>query len=334
MQKVTLGEAKEKLKSIAGETGYSIDDPRLTAAINDAQEELMGIGDFPGVVDRYAIKVKNKKFTLPFFLQRVTGLIDRGNPTEIRSSWFEFLQHGPGPAETSSINIDKLIDREDTPTITDCPETSGPYQIKVVGEIDERVNAVRPKIIIKGYDENGDWIRTDEGGEQVDGEYIEINGDTGPFEVNSVNNFCQITEVIKPETKGFVKIYAYDTALTEADLLLGDYWPQQTNCTFKQYYLASLPDDEETTLTIRAKKRFTKLVNDNDYLHVGNMPAMRLMVLAQKKLLNQEDDEYLNKRSIIRSLLAEEAKDYNGKSPVPSLTFTEGFGMGAIEDLR
>ncbi len=326
----TLSEAKTALSVLSGQTGYSTSDTRLTTDINRAIEELMRTGEYPCITDRYEFTVIDGYLTLPFYLQRADGIAIDQLVLDRKNAWFEFSKFGIGPIDQKT-DTEMVLDREEAVTIRKIP-TDTNYQIKVVADaIDERVASVRPRILLKGYDENNKWVRTLDGGQYIDGEYVEINGDASPYETLTTNNFSSLTEVIKPATKGFIKLYTSNALRT--DLLLADYYPQETNINYRRYYIPYLDDGKTHTASVRGTKRFVPAVNDSDLVLIPNMDALELMIMAQQKRRNQEMNEYASMRRIAVELMKEESTKYNEKNKNPVIQYSKNFAIGGFESL-
>src|SRR5205814_1124429 len=126
-------------------------------------------------------------------------------PGSIRNQWYEFSAQGPGLLNASSSWYNNLIDRGTMPTF-DTP-SNNTSKVAVTAEVDEDSDA---RILLRGYNGAGKWIRTEEpasSGLYIDGEYVAIENGVTHF---SVNVFSSITGVIKPITNGPVQLQQFD----------------------------------------------------------------------------------------------------------------------------
>lgn len=316
MIKRTLGDVKPELATYAGSSGMAVNDPRFLARLNRAIEELMNEGDWPGVVDRYRFATYGGIITLPSSLNRIMGIALEGEPIEMLSAWYEFSAGGPGE---NSGWTDCALDHGESCVFQNVP-TSGAYQLQVSADVDERVSGVRPKIVIRGYDENGLWIRSSIG----DGVEVEINGDTAPKLTLTEKRFSFVESVQKPITKGYVHLHASTTGTPH----LASYAASETRPSYRQYRIPGLPDDKLHRLLIRAKKRFIPLRADSDELAISNISALELMLTALQARAASDIGKYHANRQMAVQLLKKEAESYRGKTVKPAITFARGFGMG------
>lgn len=319
MIKRTLGDVKPELSVYAGSSGMAVTDPRFLARLNRAIEELMNEGDWPGVVDRYRFAIYGGVLTLPSSLNRVMGIALEGEPVEMLSAWYEFSAGGPGE---NSGWTDCALDHGESCVFRNVPVPDA-HQLKVTCDFDERVNGVRPKIILRGYDENGLWIRSSIG----DGVEVEINGDGAPLLALTEKRFSHVASVHKPTTRGYVHLHASTTGAPH----LASFAPSETRPSYRQYKIPGLPEDKVHRLVIRAKKRFIPLRVDSDELLISNLSALELMLTALQARAASDIGKYHANRQMAVQLLKKEAESYRGKTVKPAITFSRNFGSGNIE---
>lgn len=329
MIKRTLSQVRPELSRIAATCGLAVTDARFVTKLNTATEELMNAGDWPGIVDRYRFKVYGGLITLPGDLNAIVGVAIDGSPLEMASPWYEYVASGPGPQEGVTW-IDNVLDRGEACTIQQVPEET-PCTLEVEGVIDERTDLVRPTLIVRGYDENGEWLRSEIDGEQADGIEIEINGDTAPKLTASIVSLLAVESTIKPVTKGFVRLYANDGATRYH---LATYAPKETVPSYRRYAIPFATEEDLHTVMVRARRRFVPVSNDNDILLISNMPALESMITAIAKREADEFSAYAALRTVAVTLLKEEAQAYRGKTRKPAITFSQGASIGYIPDVR
>lgn len=182
------------------------------------------------------------------------------------------------------------------------------------------------QILIRGYDENAQWVMTDHAGSHIDGEYVDIS--INPH--YTTNKFTNITEVIKPATNGPVRLWQWDTALGLTTKALAYYEHDETLPIYRQSIIPGLGDlnggcnSSSTTcslnqITVQAKLRHIDVVRDNDFFLLGNMPALKLMVQAILKEERNLFDEAMAYELKAVQLLQEELNSYEGDGQVPIL---------------
>jgi len=331
MIQLTLKDARPELSRIAGVTGFRVTDDRFLDRLNRAIEELMHEGDWPGVVDRYRFAVFGGLITLPGDLERILGIaLDGGSPLAMSSPWYEFVQNGPGPQEERGW-LDTVLDRGECCTFQGIPDDGTAYTLRVYGRVDERVNGERPKILLRGFDGNGGWIRTQMGEDWIDGVEVEINGDTAPFFIIPPMGFRMVEAVLKPQTRGTVDIKATNGA---AVYHLASYAPIETHPSYRRYFVPFLDPAITHNVLIRARKRFVPVRDDNDFLLISHMGALGAMLKALQKSDADDIGGYFNFKKIAVGLLNKEARSYFGEAVNPVMTFAPGFGMGGIPHIQ
>lgn len=328
MIKRTFSDVKPELSAVAGSSGMAVTDARFLARLNRAIEELMNEGDWPGVVDRYKFAVYGGMITLPGDLNRIMGVAVNGSPVEMASPWFEFMAAGPGPQDSAGW-VDNVIDRGEACTIQQIPADT-PCTLEVAGELDERVSGARPKITLRGYNADGVWVRSDVGGSMIDGLQLEINGDTAPKKALTGFTFTGVEAAIKPRTKGYVHLYAVDGATRYH---LATYSPNETNPSYRRYFVPFLDPAQNHQVTVRARKRFVPIRSDADFLIITNMGALEMMILALQARTSDIGKYYANKQIAV-NLLKKEAEAYRGKSTKPVISFGRGFGMDGVAHVQ
>lgn len=348
MVQKTFGQIKAALAETAGVTGMPVTDARLLRYVNNAIQELMAEGDWPGVVDRWYFRFDETTglIALPYFMERLLGVTVNDVPKEIRSPWFEFCQYGPGVVrdeETDNqgntrwrrVNWNNIVlDRGESPLQKDIPLTGGPYKLRVYATEDEAVGGVNPVINLQGPDVDGQPIRVTDGTAYSTGEDVAIDFTTGPQ--TTVNDFYGVTAVAKPATNAPVLLYAVDGAGVET--LVATYAFNETSPSFRRYFIPSLYRSEtgvrDRIILARCRRKFFAVAEDDDRLLIGNELALSEMMIAQERRRQDDFEAYVAHKQTAVDLMKKEALAHTGKSRVPSLTFQRGFPMGEINPMR
>jgi hypothetical protein len=151
-----------------------------------------------------------------------------------------------------------------------------------------------------------------------------------------------ITGVIKPSTVGRVYLYEYE-ASTGSQKPLAIYENDETHPTYRRSRIPGLADigtcacetncvTGQTTVNVLVKLRYLPAVNDNDWLIIGNLPALKDMVMsidkAEKHLVGEA--EYYERRALRE--LSDELKNHEGAG-IPQYEIQEPatFGAGGVE---
>lgn len=327
----TLADVRSELRRTAGQAGLRADDDRLVEYINAATERLLSMVDSPvGSLHRLKFCQYGGVVALPSRYERVVkSSLDR-EQTPVFDQWYEFMDFGPGHQDKTP-NVSVLIDRGESPVIRPAPATG--WKVRIYGYADERVNGVRPKVRVLGYDEYNRWIRTESGGVWSDGEELEVDGDSATNYRESTNKFSRVTQVIKPVTNREVELYYVDDYGTT--LLAGryDYW--ETNPSFRTYFAPGVDSTSGTLVHILAKVRFVPVSRDTDKLIISSLPALRLALRALATEDSDKPTDALVIWQLASKVLIDEARQYYGTAPKPALDgMKSGIGFGDIPDVR
>ena len=343
MIKRTFGQMKAALARVTGQAGMNMSDARVRDRFNEATEELMNEGDWPGVVDRYQFRVMDGNIILPYFLDRILGVAVNNTAYSMRSPWYEFVEYGPG-LQSQCHWIDAVIDRDEWPIQAPIPCGTS-WTLFTRCEHDERVDGVRPTLTVRGRLGNGREVRTNAGTAWIDGETLELNGDTDPYTFAGTAVFSEITSVVKPETNGYVELWANDGVTVEQ---LASYAPGETNPSYHAYFLPTLSREiecccrvgdsnaspREAIVLVRARRRFIPVNDDGDIAIISNVPAMKAMMMAVAHKDTNKWQEYNAYKSTASEIMRKEAISYRGKIKGPVLTFSRGTNFGHFENLR
>jgi hypothetical protein len=302
-------------------------DARFLALVNEAQQRLvMRDAAWYDFHYRYQISVTNGNITWPREIAAITAISQCCYPIPMRNMWFEFLESGYGLRNCDGQSCEclpEMLDRGVSPLSTDM---SGSYKLKLYCDLSSDNGSV---VIVRGYDADGNWIRTVDGSNYIDGEKISTST-TGTL---SNKTYSSVKEIIKPETDGPVRLYEYDST-DSSQSLIGTYQWNETVPMYRRSYVGGICDPTVTTaINVVAKREFIPVADDNDILMVGNLPALKAMCLA----ILQEDKNDLpsamvNEQRAYR-IMDDEAKHYLGPGmKVPIRVEGETWGAGGAGD--
>lgn len=201
IMRLTLAAAMPLLARYAVQ-GACAADPRVLEKINEARQRLLEKPqNWKGKVQRFIFCSSRACITLPREIETVEAATVCNSPMKMRGPWYDMLESGPGPR--AICGGDAVIDRGDGyVSFTDLDE---PRTIKIYADVPESAGA---RLLLQGFDENGNRVRTwdETTGAYVDGEYVSINNETPGV---STTIFSVLDGIQKPETNGFVRIYAF-----------------------------------------------------------------------------------------------------------------------------
>lgn len=327
-------------------TGFSMTDPRFIERLNQAQEEIINLGDWPGVTDRWHLLFDEATgvLVLPYYLDRLYQVTVDYVPAQIMSGWAEFVNYGVGARDDSLITgsetanvrprcwYSDCLDRGEVVSHLPIPLIGGPWRLRVYAEVNEAETA---EINLQGY-YNGCLVRTQPdgtAGDWIDGETLAIDKSVPYTETEQY--FDKLTDVVKTTTNGCIRLVASDGT---SEVELSNYESLETSPSYRCYYIRSLWRPEtgirSRVVLARARRRFTPVVENNDMLMIGNIPALKAMIQSQWKrdAGNMEEAEYYLATCV--RILRQEAEAYKGKARAPAISFTHGFPLGSMPFIR
>ena len=346
MIRATYNDLKASLARIAGVSGMPQNDARVMDYANRATQELMDIRDWPSLIVRMRFKVTNQRINVPSEFDRILQLMVNGVPLPMQSPWFEFvsgfgpqwLNGGFGP-EVAPIDflddgllgrLQGVLDKEQVSTFEDIPSDGNIYYPVIYATAYEQVNGANPYVTLQGYDNNGQWVRTnDPVNGWMDGINLQLNGDTPPYSTVSPVPFSVVTAVLKPATNGYVSLYAngLGTAAPQ-NVFLCSYAPYDQRPYYRRYRIPNLSNQQTYCVDARLRRRYAPIVSGNDWLLIPNLPAMSRMVQAIYYADSENPQQYGSYKAMAVDILEKEMTAYIGKQrQKPLITANEGFGV-------
>jgi hypothetical protein len=310
---------------------------------NEAHRRLVSKGSWVGCVQRYRICTSATGcLTWPRQIETILSYWLCDTPGTVRNGWYEVSLAGPGLQNGDDSNAYTLIDRGTSAVFDEIDGTDS--KVMVQASVSE---ATDKRILIRGYDENANWIRTQDNGVWIDGEYVTI----GTIARYTTHYFTKITEVVKDVTNGPVSIWQYDTSLASATRQLGWYEPDETVPIYRCSLIPGLSnvggcgshssdDDDDscssnTQLTVTAKLRHIDVVVDNDFFLLGSLSALKLMVMSILKEEKNLFDEAQAYEAKALKELQDELHSYEGDGQVPTIRqeSSQTWGAGILNPL-
>jgi hypothetical protein len=311
-------------------------DSRFLSYINAAQERLVTRGHWWGTFSRYNVSVTKQLLTLPPQFATIEQVAVCQVPITLRNLWYEQNPNGFGvlndpTATATNSGTSQAMFRGTYPSFIDI--TSGNkarLQCDVLGDVGATV-------LLLGFDSSGNWVRTVQGGNLADGEVVTLAQSPGTL---STTLWSKITDIQKPVTKGQVWLYDWDGS---ANTLIGTYQYFETSPSYSRYLLPTIPGTA-TQIDLIGKLAFIPVVNDTDYLIIGNLEALRLAAMACKLeeeykyadaaiLMNGKRDP-ISGKAIVEgaiTILEDELQHYQGSGVVPVMNVQYGPTNEAVE---
>lgn len=315
------------------------DRARLTSYTNQATENLLHEGPTHYTIGNFKFCVNRNCITWPRQLDAIEGIALCGVPLSIAGSWYEFMGNGPGVIGDGACSTSGsgqgpwcncsasgvLLPRPEAVTFEDL---SGSYRLQIQSTLNE---VDSPRILLQGYDQNNVWIRTQDAGVWVDGEYVTLS--TTP--ALTTNYFSSLVSVIKEESVGTTLVYEYRSAGVVR--LLATYEWDECYPVYRRSYLPMLEQQDSDgnyitrSIYVRARLRYYPVKNDNDWLLIGNMKALKAEVRAIIKWDDGFDDAGDSAHARAIRALENEERYYNPRSAIRTLNFQRSWGAGGNE---
>jgi hypothetical protein len=314
---------------------------RLSSYVNEATERLLkdaGEWGWWGTWQRTVFNVDpvDPYITIPREVARVQGLTVCKQAVRIRNEFYEFLEAGNGLQPSNACNCSgntkflETYDRGFFSTFKDLNSAGNPKQVRLYPTSTRDVGGVR--VLVQGLDNNGHVIRGMDNAVNIEGEYMNL---ATPF-VTSTNYFSSITGVQKDISAGDVLLYEVDS-VTGAQVLLSRYQASEDNPSYRRYFLNGMPatccDGASTVqVTCMAKLDYVPVSVDQDWLLIGNIPALKLECEAVR--YEEMDNEKAQKMAESKhakavKLLNDELTHYLGRlSPIVNFA---PFGTARLE---
>lgn len=295
---------------------------------------LLPKGKWVGTLARYQICANFACFSWPRAIETIEAFAICNGPGTVRSGWYEFADFGWGQIHSDYCVGNQLIDRGHAPAFDDITGTNKKIRVYCDLSVD-----VGKSILLQGYDENGNWILTNNG--ETNGEEVVL---AMPY-VDTDNLFTGLTGVQKEVTKGNVRLYELNTS-TSAQKPLAIYEPDETLPEYRRSLVPGLTNRgvccgtdasecEKKTVTVIAKLKFIPVVNETDWVMIGNVPALKDMCQSiQKREDNLIAEALAYEASAVRELEAELSSFYGDGTVDPIRSMNSGiFAYSGVESL-
>lgn len=317
----TLSDARKKVAPFveAGTNNTTL----LDARINDALERLLDNEEWECLKRNVRLLVVGNTFALPFNAEKILWCDVDGTPARVLGKSFQFLSSGPGDLDyrSSGYGLRDLIDLGDHwPTQYEIPRhfLNSDNTVWSTGEMYLVAFATAAADVGKTLDVFGDGVN---GLPRSNGETLSIQSRgaiaEGVWDASfskSVNLYSIVNRVVKPQTAGYVHLYAYEP-VSGTMFLLAQYHPSQTQPQFRRYRV--------TNSLVADGGAQSATANANTGIHVDILPVIasgsRSVILASVRLRHiplSDPSDLLPLDSLqalvlaVRAINAENAKDF------------------------
>lgn len=273
----TLKQVREDVAAFVGPSGACAEDASVVTAINNVRRILYEIGDWEGTTDPLCIKPYCGLITLPAIYTHATKGFISCRPIQVLNDWFSYVSDFQGACgrEIAIIKQEgEYVTFQDWPCIPKekCCDEKG-FRLKIIFE-SEGDQGVELKFHGRGVYQHETMITREWAGAWIPTPQIDAE-----------QPFLSLTRVIKPKTKGRIRVYGFDgfAANPTNERLLALYEPNWVNPAFARYQVAR----GVTSVVLKAKKRYIPLDSDDQFVDLHTDAIIHgLQALAERQAKN------------------------------------------------
>ena len=347
MRTLTLGQAKP---TIARVMNNCQDNVLIKDRLNEAESRLLNRPDKPvGSLARYRICVGiSSCLTWPRQIRTIEAFAVCSTPGVIRSEWFEFIgwPNGIGLQNAENMPGTMLIDRGTSCAFDDVVATVA--QPRRIAAIADNAADVGKKIVLRYVTSAAQKKYSSIGGVVQEGEQLTLVAPGPAFPGNAAltsNNVATggLYHVVKDVTQYPVRLYEYNPTApvlpASITKMLAQYEPSETVPIYRRSFVPGLTNmgacpnssadcTENKQITALVKLQHVPVVVDNDPLVIGNLAALKLMVMAILREEQNRHDEAMILEAKARAEIDGELSSYLGDGMVSALKVQGDFGAG------
>lgn len=338
----TWGQIKNRVGLALGMCG---DHPNLLPLVNEATELLWAEGDWIHKMARYKFRVGcnchgARIITWPTEVETIEALRICNSPISVKNLYYEFINNGLGDISRQPLSygynngggtaayFGMLGDREEVCTFEDI--IPGAKKLKVYNSLpaDDGV-----EVLLLGYDDNNQWIRTIQDGVYSDGEILVLNAGAPPITQNFFSNITGVQFSVTPRN-GVIYLVEFNT-VDSVERTISAYQYSEDIPIYRRSVLTGVNFTGRCeAVTGLVRLRFVPIIYDTDYLQIGNLRALRAMLLSLQKQDNGDPagEETYKNRAV--KILDNELKQYQGVAPKKNVNFQNRRLWGTGINLR
>lgn len=292
-------------------------DARLLGWVNEAVERLIRKALWIGTYGKFRICATDGCITLPAQIASIERVSVCGQVIPSHDMFFEFLSNGLGPRNAScstssgcscggGCGVAEANLRGWFPTFADVRGTS--KKLRLVCDVSADVGK---RVLCLGYDENGNWIRTNPAGVWQDGETVLLAQSPGTDTTKFFDGGITGIQFLDAR-EGQVWLYERDT-VAATSRMIGSYQYFETNPSYARYYFPSICSQSDsdgecatTQVEIIGRLEYFPVVKDTDVLLIGNIPALKNMAVAVKTYEEAVNNADLQRAAAFETLAMKE----------------------------
>lgn len=296
----TLAQAREAVKRFVDAGSCHV--ATIDARVNEALERLTDNVDFECMQATIRIATCKLSFSLPYNVEKLLFVDVNGTPAKIFGRAYQFMSSGTGDLDVrcGGSGFRDILDQGEFPLQFDIPKLIKHEDGTVVNvhregmrlvALSTHAEDVGQVLKVRGFHGTGESIRTaGAAGEDiaiqrwVGGVEGQLQGHFGSDIKLSAHRFSEVTEVLKPPTKGYITLYATRASNTAPELtvfsFLAKYHPDQRIPQFRRYAITNTSGNAPSSVLALVKMRHIPLVEADDILPIDSLQALKLMVMA------------------------------------------------------
>ena len=296
--------------------------------ISDAVEVLANSGDFDPLIGYADLCVQGDVVTMPREVYTLLAVNIGGRPTIGRDMIYRFHLNGLGDCKEPAVW--QWEDRGLVPTIAELGSPS-----KLVAEVALESDANK-ELWAYGYDQNGDWIRTENGaGVIVDGYQVPTIFGMSLPEVDAPV-FSRVVRVRKAITDGQITLKSFDASATTG-AILGKFDWDETDPQYRRVKLtgaacASCDTTEQSCgawVRIMYRKAVYRVTALDNIIPLPSRFSLKMMVRAVKAYNEEALEVGMGYESNARRLL-NEAQEIQAPPVSSPVQVNEGMSIGCL----
>lgn len=316
-------------------------DGRLLSLTNEGLERLMYEGHYHNTIQHVRFCATDGCITQPPQVAAIEKLAICGQPVTLRTQWHEFMQNGNGVIGTRGSSTSGTggccsgngygswcsgntgVPRGYFCTFSDIVGIN-----KKINLVCDLASDVGKKVLVLGYDQNLNWVRTIQNGVISDGELITLAQSAG---TTSTNFFSSWTDTqLNEDRDGQVWGYEYnqDTAIKR---MVSQYQAFETRPNYPRWYFEGIRSGtssngscNQTLVDSIVKLNFWPVKVPTDYLCVPCLPALKEVLQSLNDAENEPDG--IKKKQLIaagiisaKATLDKQLQHFTGDGVVPSI---------------
>lgn len=311
------------------------DDQAFYERLTEAQELLANLSNWDPLVGSMDICTCERIIVLPDDVEMPLAVNIGGQPADFRNKWFEFHLNGPG-SDCCAIGCGwNWADSGEFPTFRTIKCEA---KIYAYSDMDE---GMATSIRVFGYSKTDKWIMSpDCNGVLQDGFDVPVLFGLGAG-IPAAYQIQRITRVLKPATRGFVKLVALEEGCDHS-VLLGYYRPNEQTPSYRRivlngaYNICRFLDTcapQMSWVRMKFRKKTFKITSMDDVIFLHSVTAIKMAVQAIKKYENDLIDEYVKYKAEAKKALMEEQATRSGPNQIRIQMQRAGFMSKTRENM-